>query len=360
MIRLLRKTLASKSRDTAGIFLKIALVIMLLSVSSISAKTLKAYQQDIGLVKSWVSVILKLEGDEGQKRAIETKLLADMTKFLPEQDTVEHDGRAINIDNKWLALKLKEYKESSGKLAKKRNILNEIKERLEAIELKLDELQDEAVIGKKKDSNKQKISEILSREEYGKPNDQKSVVGEFIDRILKWFGSLFPKPKIANNKANDWGSVLYGFQILLYILVIGVIGFVVYKFAPLFIERFKRRKSESSSERIILGEKFAADETSENLFKEAERLAREGDLKAAIRKGYISLLFELRERKIIGLAKHKTNRDYLRDVRKRKTLFQNVHGLTLNYERHWYGFETADQKDWEEFKTDYEKALSQS
>ena len=84
--------------------------------------------------------------------------------------------------------------------------------------------------------------------------------------------------------------------------------------------------------------------------EEAERLAREGNLRQAIRKGYIALLCELSDRKLIGLAQHKTNRDYLRDVRRRHALYQNMSGLTDNFERHWYGFEKADEKDWEEFR----------
>ena len=95
------------------------------------------------------------------------------------------------------------------------------------------------------------------------------------------------------------------------------------------------------------------DATAVDLFAEAERLAREGNLRGAIRKGYIALLCELADRRVIGLAQHKTNRDYLRDVRKRHALYQNMSGLTDNFERHWYGFEKADEKDWEEFNTVY-------
>ncbi len=35
-------------------------------------------------------------------------------------------------------------------------------------------------------------------------------------------------------------------------------------------------------------------------------------------------------------------------------------GLTLNfhnYERHWYGFDSAEETDWEEFRRDYKKAI---
>ena len=104
---------------------------------------------------------------------------------------------------------------------------------------------------------------------------------------------------------------------IFYGLIIALVGFLIYKLAPLLMKKIRNRDKNKKKERIILGEKLSADETSENLFSEAENLAREGNLRAAIRKGYIALLFELSERKIVGLAKHKTNRDYLRDVRKK-------------------------------------------
>jgi hypothetical protein len=80
-------------------------------------------------------------------------------------------------------------------------------------------------------------------------------------------------------------------------------------------------------------------------------------LRGAIRKGYIAFLCELSDRKIIGLSQHKTNRDYLRDVRKKDDLYENMSGLTNNYERHWYGFDAAEEKDWEEFKVRYKQAV---
>jgi hypothetical protein len=69
------------------------------------------------------------------------------------------------------------------------------------------------------------------------------------------------------------------------------------------------------------------------------------------------LLCELSDRKLISLAQHKTNRDYLRDVKKHKSIFQNIHFLTGSFETHWYGFARADEKDWEEFKQLYKETL---
>ena len=82
------------------------------------------------------------------------------------------------------------------------------------------------------------------------------------------------------------------------------------------------------------------------------------NLRGAIRKGYIALLCELSDRKLIGLARHKTNRDYLRDVRKRADLFENMNGMTLNFERNWYGLRPTDAQDWEDFKSSYQQTIS--
>ena len=147
-------------------------------------------------------------------------------------------------------------------------------------------------------------------------------------------------------------------QMLLYALVLGVIGFLIRRFAPFLFKRFQNREKKEKRERVILGERLAADETAQNLFDEAENLARAGNVRGAIRKGYIALLCELADRKIIGLSRHKTNRDYLRDVRSKTELYENMNGLTLNFERHWYGFETADAEDWEEFKVGYERIIT--
>ena len=80
-------------------------------------------------------------------------------------------------------------------------------------------------------------------------------------------------------------------------------------------------------------------------------------LRGAIRKGYQALLCELSDRKVIGLARHKTNRDYLRDLRKRTDIIENVGGMTSNYERSWYGLRAAKAEDWEEFRVRYHETI---
>lgn len=109
-----------------------------------------------------------------------------------------------------------------------------------------------------------------------------------------------------------------------------------------------------------MGERIDDDASAEGLFAEADELARKGELRLAIRKGYVALLCELSDRKLIGLARHKTNRDYLRDVRKRPRLFENMSGVTLTFEKHWYGFKNFEADDWETFRASYQRTVNES
>ena len=107
-----------------------------------------------------------------------------------------------------------------------------------------------------------------------------------------------------------------------------------------------------------MGEKLEPDQSAVDLLAEAEALAQRGELRAAIRKAYIALLVELGERKIISLAQHKTNRDYLGAVRDRESLYTYVKQLTDSFERHWYGFANATDADWHAFRDGYKQALT--
>ena len=111
---------------------------------------------------------------------------------------------------------------------------------------------------------------------------------------MEWLKNLFPEPEIQTpTSPTGFQAVPFFLQIVIYALALALIGFLIYKFAPFLINRFQTREKREKRERVILGEKLAADETSGNLFSEAERMAQAGDLRGAIRKGYIALLCEL-------------------------------------------------------------------
>lgn len=296
---------------------------------------------------------IRAEEKEALAKIRSTLQLAEIVELPPENSKYE-------INHDWLLAKLKVF-EVEPDSEKKQAILAEIVGRLESIESKIKELEEQEIARQRsKDEDKQKLDEILRRPEYQKPEEK----GEnFLQRAWRafweWLDSIFPKsspqPAPEMNAARPLSLIL---QLVIYGIVLAAIGFLLYRFAPFLRQRFLRREKKEKRERVILGERLAENETSENLFSEAERLAREGNLRAAIRKGYIALLCELSDRKIIGLAQHKTNRDYLRDVRKRPEIHRNMNVLTNSFERVWYGFGKAETQDWESFREKYNETVS--
>lgn len=329
--------------------------------SALQAATLSEYRENIKYLKEDLNSLIN--PDEDQTQEDEQKFIGEISEELPElfpaKQKIEWQGGTLETDNEWLINKFASFKDLETDAPERRQILAEIYERLDAVEQKIIEFENATASNRTKDEEKQKLSEILKREEYAKPQEkEESAVQRAYRKFIEWLKSVFPKADLPEpTAASGIGGLSFFLQILIYAAVIGLIGFLLYKFAPYLLSRIRTREKKEKQDRVILGEKIGADETSGNLFSEAERMAQAGDLRGAIRKGYIALLCDLSDRKIIGLSKNKTNRDYLRDVRKRRELYQNMNGLTNNFERHWYGFREADETDWNEFKDDYRKAV---
>ncbi len=326
------------------------------------AATLAQYRENIGYAKDLTIELLYPDAENlsaAEYLEFKHENLSEIRKSLPKDEKIEWRETSIETDNQWLSEKLDELESETENSSKREQILTEIYERLDAIELKLDELEKPTAQTRTKDEDKQKLAEILRREEYQKPEAKtESLFQKIIRKIKQWFAEFFPRPNLPEGAASGFQSLSFILQMLLYAAILGAIGFLVYRFAPFFANRFRQKEKKEKQDRIILGERLSADETAQNLFNQAEQLAREGDLRGAIRKGYIAFLCELSDRKIIGLAQHKTNRDYLRDVRPHRELYENMNGLTANFERHWYGFDNADKSDWEEFRQSYKKAVN--
>jgi hypothetical protein len=338
---------------------KILVFIFAFSVPAF-AVNLTEYRAKIETVRDELEFLLYHDESEteAQIRSEERDSLKTIRAALPPSETVELQNAVFEADHGWLLAKLKVFEEEPV-LTKRQQIVREIVEQLEAVEYKLGELEKQEISNRSKDEDKQKLREILSRPEYQKPEEKKqSGVGKAIDDFLDWLARLLPSRSPVKDTESSSQPLSFVLQLVIYAVVLGIIGFLLYRFAPFLRRKFLNRQKKEKKERVILGETLAADETSHNLFSEAERLAREGNLRAAIRKGYIALLCELSDRKIIGLANHKTNRDYLRDVRKRPELYRNMNALTNNFETVWYGFGKAETEDWEKFREKYKEAVS--
>ena len=291
--------------------------------------------------------------------AAETRMSGEVRRLLPPAEQVEWANRNLSVDNAWIQTTLDDYEQNEDYSHEARYLaLTQISERLGALAARLAELRGaSASPARDKEAEKGRMAAILRRLETSKAKKKDdSALNRLVKQIEEWVKSLLPKRPEITPKANPWLSLAA--QILVYALAVGVVAFVLWKFRATIFRRRRRKKTDDGNARIVLGERLAPDQTAADLLAEAERLARGGDPRGAIRKAYVALLCELGDRKIIRLARHKTNRDYLGAVRGHPELYSEVKPLTINYEKHWYGSASATDADWSDFRARCRSAIS--
>ena len=333
---------------------KLAVLLLISAVNSFAADV-GDYQRRVDSAKAGIGMLIE---NVSQMEIGETpsqpnaEVFAEVRKLIPSTEKIDSPAGTVETNNQWFVDELKAA-EAEQDLARRAVILTQLEQRLAALSVELDELQVRAESERSKDEDKQKLSEILNRPEFQRPikePNEESEGASWLKRFIEWIEGLFPKISPSAGAAEGTASFVGVLQWVLIIAVILVLGFVMYKLLPLFAPRFRRVIRDEREERVILGERIGEDQSADDLFGEAERLAREGDVRGAIRKGYVALLCELSDRKLIRLARHKTNRDYLRDIRSRREVYERMNGLTGKFERHWYGGQDAVPHDWEEFR----------
>ena len=334
-----------------------ACVIMLLCGLPSFAATLESYQSRIeSAAHLAVTLEATLQNSEVD-HSLFREFVSQIRRDFPTSERVEWYGGSAEISNAWLLERVTEF-EKDPDVKSGLPVAAAIREYLSSLSYKLNELERTAEEGRSKDEDKQKLGEILRREEYQKAQPaEESVIQRWLRSVLEWILDLWPKPVNPVQGFTGMETFVAVLRILLYVALIVILGFLIFKIVPVLMPRLKRKEKPKKKTRVILGEQIAEDQAASDLFSEAERLAREGDLRSAIRKGYIALLCDLSDRRIIGLARNKTNRDYLRDVRSRRDLHARMQSATDMFERHWYGFQESQPNDWTRFTEEYREAV---
>jgi len=230
--------------------------------------------------------------------------------------------------------------------------LQALAERLEEVE------KSEQVNGPGKEEMKGKLAGILQRPDFSVQVKQESALNRLLREFFTWILKLLRRGRPLSPATG--AAVSNVAQIVVACLAVAVLVYFIWLAAPRLLRKSSRKKKEKKEARVVLGERLEPDQSGADLLAEAEGLARAGDLRGAIRKGYIALLVELGDRKVISLAQYKTNRDYLRSVREIESLYGNMTQLTGSFELHWYGLAQASESDWTAFRTFYRAALSSS
>jgi hypothetical protein len=333
-----------------------ALLVVLMGTQSAYAISPAEYrsrinQAVVALTELWGGA----EGETVEAYAARARVVFNKVRaMVPSQETVEWDGGRVKVDNSWLTTELKNYEQLSPADSRRGEMLSRIHERLYALEERVSELIDrkESAAATTKNQEKAQLEAILRRTEYQEKVPQKSLW----ERFREWLNNLFPNRNPLTPGQSSWLATIA--MILIYGLAASVLAYALWKFIP-FLGRWRgtQLKLEKRGARIVLGEQLAPDQTSADILAEAEALARKGEIRAAIRKGYIALLCELGDRKVLTLAQHKTNHDYLRAVREKRPLLKEMQKLTASFENHWYGFVPADAEDWTTFRSGYRQTL---
>jgi len=331
------------------------LLITLYAVFS-SARPLSEYQ---GHVQQAVSALDTLaQSDEGETAEARlqriTETLAAIRTALPASEDVEWGDTSFKVDNSWLHRELEKFEK--GQASEQDRSLTLMTERLQALGNRLEEIEKAKTTNSSKAERTRKLDEILQRPEYARGQKDVSALERLWRDLVKWLQSFFPKqPQMTPGGASLFTTFA---QIFVVLLALAVIVYAVKLFAPRVFQRRGTKKKGKRRPMIVLGEKLEPDQSAVDLLADAESLARRGELRAAIRKAYVALLVELGDRKVISLAQHKTNRDYLGSMRDLEPLYGNVKQLTDSFERHWYGFANATEADWLAFRTGYKQTLS--
>jgi hypothetical protein len=335
-----------------------AVAMLLVLPGSILCVQLDAYKTRIdatlGRANDLEEVFRDDDFDDLQKRA----LIEATRRDFPASERIEWEGGSVEASHHWLLARMNELEEARD-LKASLPLLVAVREHLSALAFKIEEMRTGVESARTKDEDKQKLAEILRREEYQKPQEAKeSAFQRALREFVEWLMDLWPKPAASSpQNVSGLGALAYVLQVLLILILVGLVLFLLFKLLPLLVPKLKRTGNPKPKKRVILGEEIGEHEVASDLFGEAERLAQAGDIRGAIRKGYIALLCDLSDRRIIGLAGHKTNRDYVRDVRSRRELHPRIKSLTDTFERHWYGSWRSENEDWTRFSEGCKEAI---
>lgn len=292
--------------------------------------------------------------------------IGQLRNSLPLNESVLLGSERIEVDNRWLHDDLRELERMDPAERGADLLVERIAERLRALEARINELESGNSPAASKDDSKARLSEILRRNEFNQQADEGNALQRIWNRIMKtileflnWLVRMLRRvfPGLKEVQPGSAKTISSLAQLIVLAVTLAVIAYVGWKLVPRYLRNRPKKKTKKREVRVVLGETLEPDQSAADLFAAAESLARNGDLRGAIRKAYIALLCELGDRKLISLAQHKTNRDYLNAVRDKGRLYGSMRPLTLSFENHWYGFAPAGENDWQEFRTGYQQAL---
>lgn len=301
------------------------LALILLAVAA-RADTLRHYENRVTRAREQIE---RIKTDAAySEQGVET-----IKELLPRTEPIEREGKALTVENTWLYVALDAYMAEANppsKIAK----LNEIEGRLRALAEQLVRAEETPGENKASAAARAKLNSILNRSDYKEKED--SAVGAFFKKVRR---------AIANFLSDVWAALR---RLLVKIFSVGaegswvtkvlvflVLGAIAFGIGRALMQIQPRRKR--ARKRTVLGEEIAAGMTPRDLAEAAMAAARAGDFRLAVRKLYVSLLYEMANRELLELEDSLTNHEYLARAARYTAIIPPMRFLTDSFDLHWYG-----------------------
>ncbi len=170
-------------------------------------------------------------------------------------------------------------------------------------------------------------------------------VVKWVQKVYDWLRKIFdrePKPRETSARGDiDWSSTARWTLIALAAALLLILGVLLWRW------RAGRRGEVIAAQAVdavpdLNEENVTADQLPEDGWRQLGRaLMERGELRLALRAFYLAGLAHLGQRELIHLARHKSNRDYDRELRRRARanadLLSAFDANLLVFEAAWYG-----------------------
>jgi len=192
-----------------------------------------------------------------------------------------------------------------------------------------------------------------------------SAVFRQLGRAFRWLEDwLSPKnaptlPK-AGTPSIDWVGLGRALLALLVAILIGVLGFLLWRIWRQRRTRPKVVMAAPISRPDLRSEDVVADQLPEDGWLQMARdHVERGELVLALRAAWLATLAHLGQRSLIGIARHKSNRDYERELqrraRDRQPLLSAFGDNRLAFERSWYGEHEVTRETYSAFEANFQR-----
>ncbi len=324
------------------------LLTLILAAEASAAATLLNYEHRVVRAAEQIERI-KADKDYGEEG------ISYIKRLLPRSEQIEFEGRETPADNTWLYVLLDSYaaeKDPQQRTAR----LNEAVGRLRALDAHLRRA--DAAASSEVADPRDKIREILSRPAY--QPEQETAVGAFVKKVLRKVRGFVGEVYSALTRLLErlFGASANGGWISNLVLIVVLAAAVIV--AARLARRLRRPQNKRKKTRLVLGEEIAADGTSRELAEAGLAAARAGDFRTAVRKLYVSLLYELSERNLIELEDSATNHEYLSKASRLSGLAGPMRYLTDRFDYVWYGMFQSSEDDFAAYLARYEEAMERA